>query len=250
LLEDGHYTNTVRNAILGNMKDQTKSRAHVTPRRWCVVSAWRPELARLRAKLTPTLRRELTLASVGVGLVEAAVGTARLIAEHHPGAILLVGTAGLYPGENDPPALRKAAAVDGMVLLPQVLAGGHAYLPDLVPGRARTTPALTRALCRAAKLSRADVACPLAITSSARAASTARRLSGCMLENLECFAVARAAASAGVPFAAVLGIANHVGAAGHREWKRHARGAAAAACDAVLALLEAAAQGAHSTAPP
>jgi futalosine hydrolase len=205
--------------------------------RWCVVSAWPPELARLEAALPAPPRRRLRLGTVGVGLVEAAAGTARLLAEHHPEALLLVGTAGVYPGHEGILPLGSAAVVDEMVLLPGLSPGTHAYLPDLLPTRQRSSAALIKALRKAARLPLADVACPLAITVSADAASTAARRSGCALENLEAFAVARAAASAGIPFAAVLGVANHVGPAGHREWKQHARQAAAAACDAVLAFL-------------
>jgi nucleoside phosphorylase len=238
-LEDGHYTNLVRNAILGSMKNETRGPAGGTVGRFCVVSAWRPELAPLRARLSPSMRRELILAEIGVGLVEAAAGTARLIAEHQPALILLVGTAGAYPGGRDEVPLGAAVAVDRTILLPDALAGKHAYLPGAVPVSARGTPALTKALCAAAGLTKSDVACPLSITASKRAAEIARRRSGCQLENLECFAVARAATIARIPFAGVLGVANHVGPAGHREWKKHAARAAAAACDAVVALLEA-----------
>jgi hypothetical protein len=37
-------------------------------------------------------------------------------------------------------------------------------------------------------------------------------------------------------------VANHVGPDGHHEWQQHGRTAAAAACDAVLALLRKLAQ--------
>ena len=203
--------------------------------RWLVVSAWPPELAPLRAVLPP--RRGLTLASVGVGLVEAAANTARLLAEQRPDRLVLVGTAGVYPGHRRAFPLGAAAVVDEMILLPAILPGEHSYLPDLVPSRVRADSALVKALLRATRLPAAAVACPLAITASTRAAKTAARRSGCALENLEAFAVARAAAAAKVPFAAILGVANQVGPEGHREWQRHARQAAAAACAALLALL-------------
>jgi futalosine hydrolase len=207
---------------------------------WLILAAWRPELAHLRASL-PGLpvraRRKVTLAAVGVGLVEAGIGATRLLVEQRPAAVLLVGTAGVYPGNRGTLPLGVAAVIDKIRLLPVLLPGNHAYLPAIVPARARSSPALVRALCKTAGLPRAAAACPLAITASPRAAAAAAKISGCALENLESFAVARAAAAAGVPFAAILGIANHVGPQGHREWKLNAARAAAAACDAVLAML-------------
>jgi futalosine hydrolase len=219
------------------MVSRPRPRNVAAARGWLVVSAWAPELARLDAALPllpARVRPTLVPGGVGVGLVEAAAGTARLIAEHRPQALLLVGTAGVYPGHGPAFPLGSAVVVDQMVLLPGASGGAVGFLPDLVPIRARSSSTLARAVRQAARLPAADVACPLAITVGARAAATAARSSGCALENLEAFAVARAAARAGIPFAAVLGVANHVGPAGHREWRRHARRAAAAACDAVL----------------
>jgi len=66
----------------------------------------------------------------------------------------------------------------------------------------------------------------------------AARLPACDVENLEAFAVARAAAAAGLPFAAILGISNNVGPSAHAAWKRNATGAAAAACHAALEVID------------
>jgi nucleoside phosphorylase len=178
------------------------------------------------------------LKSVGVGLVEASIGASRLIAEHSPDAILLVGTAGVYPEFSAELALGTAVVADKIALLPEVLPGRHAFLPAILPSSEKSSRALVHALRKFTALPCADIACPLGITATTKAAAAAGKLSGCALENLEAFAVARAAAVAKIPFAAVLGIANHVGPAGHREWKKHAKKAAAAACRAILALLE------------
>jgi nucleoside phosphorylase len=209
--------------------------------RWLVLAAWLPELAHLGKRLPelPTrVQRRVTLACVGVGLVEAGIATARLLGQHHPSAVLLVGTAGVYPGQPTALGLRVAAIAQRMRLLPQILPAKQAYLPAIVPTEAKSTPALVRVLRKTARLPIADVACPLGITATAAAASSAADLSGCALENLEAFAVARAAAVAKVPFAAILGIANHVGPRGHREWAQHAKAAAEIACRGALALLE------------
>lgn len=209
--------------------------------RWLVLAAWPPELAHLRASLPDLpkgVRQRVTLASVGVGLIEAGIAAARLIDEHQPSAVLLVGTAGVYPGQPVTLGLESATIAGSIRLLPQILPSKHAFLPAIVPTEARSSPALVRALQKATGLPCAHVACPLGITATAVAAASAAKLSGCALENLEAFAVARAAAVAKVPFAAILGIANDVGPRGHREWERHAKGAAKSACQAVLAALE------------
>jgi nucleoside phosphorylase len=206
--------------------------------RWLVLAAWPPELAYLDASLPelPTrVQQRIVLASVGVGMVEAGIATTQLLARNQPDFVLLVGTAGVYPGQTL--ALDQAAIAQRVRLLPQILPGKHAYLPAIVPTEVRSSPTLVRALRKAAHLPCADVACPLGITATKRAAIAGSKLSGCALENLEAFAVARAAAVAKIPFAAVLGIANHVGPNGHREWKQHAKAAAESACRAVIAGL-------------
>jgi nucleoside phosphorylase len=203
---------------------------------WLVVSAWSPELARLRSasrRWPAQVRDRVRFGAVGVGLVDAAIGTARLLAQHRPRALLLLGTAGVYPGRDLP--LGAAVVIDDTVLLPSL--DREVYLPDLITTRAACSRRLMARLRGSAKLPTAVVACPLAITADTTAARAAARRSGGVLENLEAFAVARAARAAGVPFAAVLGIANRVGKSSHREWKQHARAAAAAACEAAIPLL-------------
>jgi nucleoside phosphorylase len=205
--------------------------------RWLVVAAWEPELKHLRAGLAAlpaSRRRRVVLETVGVGLVEAAAGSARLLARHAPDGVLLVGTAGCYARQKQAFAIGCAAIGRRIRLLPPVLGRQHAFIPSIVPTQATSSTALVRGLRKATSLPVADVACPLAITASKKAATAAAEISGCGLENLEAFSVARAAAAAGIPFAAVLGIANHVGPAAHAEWLKHADAAAAAACEAVL----------------
>src|SRR3954452_1752210 len=75
------------------------------------------------------------------------------------------------------------------------------------------------------------VACPIAVTRSATLGRHLAHATGAALENLEAFAVARAAAAAGVDeVTAVLGIANRVGPRGHQEWRAHHAAASRAAC--------------------
>jgi len=219
---------------------------------WLVISAWPPELAAIRAagpRLPRDRRRKLVLASVGVGLVEAAIETTRLLHVRRPAAILLVGTAGVYPGRRHELPIGAAAAIGSTTLLPQAVPALSVALPALVPAREPASAQLLRALVRATALPTAKVACPLAITTSERGARSAARLSGCDLENLEAFAVARAAAAAGVPFAGILGISNTVGPDGHRQWRRHGATAAAAAAAAALDFLAAVWPGPDTKAP-
>jgi nucleoside phosphorylase len=82
------------------------------------------------------------------------------------------------------------------------------------------------------------VACPMAITRSEAMGLRIAAATGASLENLETFSVARAAKAAGVPFGAVLGIANRVAPIGHEQWLRHHREASRAACDLVARFLE------------
>ncbi len=205
--------------------------------RFLVLAAWPPELAHLRSSLPaliPRTRQRVILASTGVGMVEAGIATARLIIERRPRIVLLIGTAGVYPPHASEFELGSAVIVRRVRLLPKILPGKHAFLPAIMPSEANSSSSLVRALREATGLPCVDVACPLGITATKQAAQTAARLSGCPLENLEAFAVARAAAAAKVPFAAILGIANRVGPAGHREWERYAKAAAENACRGAL----------------
>jgi nucleoside phosphorylase len=190
-----------------------------------ILAAWAPELRALRRV------RGVVTRIVGVGLVEAGIGAARAVAEVGPRAVVLVGTAGAYPGGGID--VGEVVAAKRIALACPAVASGAGYLPPPLPSALLTSASLRRALgCRAT-----DVACPLAIT---RTRALARRLAadtGAAVETLEAFAVARAAGK--LPFAAVLGITNEVGPDAHRQWKAHAAEAAAAACDIVIRWLKA-----------
>jgi nucleoside phosphorylase len=194
-----------------------------------VLSGWEPELAALRAALTdePGLGRRVVARPAGVGLVEAAIGAARAVDEVKPRAVVFVGTAGVYP--PSPLAIGTAVVARRLTLVSTAALRQEGYLPAVLPTVAQTD----RRLRKMAGLPLADVVCPLAIT---RTAAAARRLAAAgALENLEAFAVARAAGE--IPFTAVLGISNAVGPKAHAQWRRYADSAAAAACQAVLAWL-------------
>ncbi len=194
-----------------------------------VVSAFEPEIAPLR-RLARGLRA-VTLAPVGIGAVDAAIGAARAIARTRPRRVIFVGTAGVYPGDGA--AVGEVVVPASVECISTAALKGLGYLPE--PQVIRATP--TPGLCRALGASKTAVACPVAIT---RSASLARRIAsatGASLENLEAFAVGRAAETAGVEFAAVLGIANRVGPAAHREWLANHDQASEAAARVIAAFL-------------
>ena len=211
-----------------------------------VLSAWEPEIAPLAA-LMPRRGRAgghggFAAVAVGVGPVEAAIGATRAIAAHAPKRVIFVGTAGVYARDGAAPGIGSAVVVDDLSAVSTAALRGDGYLPEVLIRRA----AASRPLCLAmaaglpAPATVVAVACPLAITRAAPLGRQIARATGSALENLEAFAVARAAAAAGVPFAAVLGVSNRVGPAGHREWRAHHAAASRAACAVIAALLRAA----------
>ena len=207
--------------------------------RTLVLSAWEPEVAPLRRLLRGA--PGVTLEAVGVGTVDAAVGAANAIARARPRRVIFVGTAGVYPGAAARALPIGAAAVAGELrLVSTATLRGDAYHPAPLVASAASAPDL-RALLVAAAGGPADaagvtVACPLAITATT---ALARRIArtGAALENLEAFAVARAAAAARVPFAAVLGVSNLVGPKAHAEWRANHLAASRAACHVVWSAL-------------
>ena len=206
-----------------------------------IVSAFAPELAPLvrwlESPAQRRLRRQVTWQPVGIGAVEAAAGAAAALGRHAPAAFVFVGTAGSYGAT---PSLDGVAVARALHLASGSAAAGGSYFPEPMPRRAVTDAALRRALLAAGAGSAvaADVATPLGITSSRRLAARLATATAASVENLEAFAVARAAAGAKVPFGAVLGIANRVGPAAHQQWLRHRETATAAACALVAAWLE------------
>jgi futalosine hydrolase len=201
-----------------------------------IVAAFAPELrglGRIFARDTSSGAAP-TRAVVGVGLIEAAAGTARLLEQQKPRALVLVGTAGIYPPPAGPAKLTLGqAVVAGTIHLASAsVASEAAYFPPPLPATSDST-ALAAEIAAPTRLPTVAVACPLGITRDLAVARQLKRATAAAVENLEAFAVARAAAHAGVPFAAVLGIANHVGPEGHTQWRQNGDKAAAAACAAV-----------------
>lgn len=192
-----------------------------------IVAAWEPELAHLRG-----LAEEACLApaieSIGVGMVEAAVGMTRCIARHVPGAALFVGTCGslapaLAPSDADP----AVVAASSVTLVDAAVLRGEAELPGPMAREVAPDPAMLAALV-AAGARPARVATTLGVTVDDGLASLFARAAD--VEHLEAFAFACACAAHGIPFALALGVANPVGSQGREAWRaNHGRASAAAA---------------------
>lgn len=182
-----------------------------------VVAAWDPELTRFRE-----LAGSLRTGAIGIGLVDAAVGLARVLAAPDaPAAVVFVGTCGtltpsLAIGDvvmASTVRLVDAATLEGRAALPF---GTELAVPPLLDG-----------------LRPARVANPLGITTDDALAKAI----DADVEHLEAYAVARTAAAFGVPCAVVLAVANEVGARGREQWKANHVEASARAAEALWATL-------------
>ena len=207
-----------------------------------ILSAWEPEIAPLHTWLArPTARalaRAVRCRAVGVGAVDAGIGAARAIAEVDPARVIFVGTAGSYVVAGGALPVGTVALPEELVLCSTATLRADGYLPAPMVQRAPVEKELLADLRRAApEAARGSAATPLAITRTASLARRIARATGAVAENLEAFAIARAAARTDVPAAAVLGIANRVGPRAHAEWRRHHEAASKAACEVVWAWL-------------
>lgn len=217
------------------LRRQTACMPSLPARPGLILAAWAPELEVLRRFFRGVGREyqgRVEMGVVGVGLVEAAAGAAEAMARHNPRFVILVGTAGVFGAVK----LTGAVAVSDM-RLGFVEPANVAEVPAPMPQSALPSLRLTASLARAARLSKATVACPLAVTRGAAYGRRMREATDAQLENLESFAVARAARRAKVPFAAVLGVANTVGPQGFDQWRANGAAAAAQACLAVATWL-------------
>lgn len=173
------------------------------------VAAFEPELAKLRE-----FRPSLWAAPVGIGLAAAAVGTARALTGRAPKAVVLLGTCGAFPGRGL--AIGDVVVAAGVCLASAAVARGEGAMP----------PPMTEVLpCDASVLrvrgKSVQVATTLAVTTTRELADAMARSTGCDVEHLEAYAVAVACRAAGVPFLAVLAVANEVGPQGREQWAQH-----------------------------
>jgi nucleoside phosphorylase len=186
-----------------------------------VLAAWEPELTHFR-----DLARgmdELRIDVAGVGMVEAAVGTARAIARHDPTHALFVGTCGALAAD-----LRPLDVVAGVTAQ---LVGDE--LPEAMPSQGRFDDDLRNLFATSTRS--VGIASTLGITVDDAAARRLRPKGE--VEHLEAFSFLRACTEAMVPCAIVLAVANAVGARGRQEWLENHEAASARAADVVFRCL-------------
>jgi futalosine hydrolase len=210
------------------------------PKAVLVVSAFHPELAPLRATLGESLAGrvgvvQVVAKAVGIGLANAAVGLASRIAEAAPAACVFTGTCGAYPSSGV--AIGSVVVARRVRLVDPAAVERRAAFPDpmtlALDADAATAQAIAGHGARAV-----SVANTLAITTDDALAARIGESAGCEVEHLEAFAVATACAAFGVPFAAVLGVANVVGSRARDEWRAHHKSASEAAVRVVVAWLQ------------
>jgi nucleoside phosphorylase len=217
-----------------------------------ILAAFEPELAALTAALgqsmTATVGGQRVAARVaGIGLPAAAAGASKHLQELPPRAVILVGTCGAYVEAGlalgDVITARRLRLVDPACIV------GDAQFPEAMVTTAEVHHPITDALA-AGGAKPCCVATTLAITVDDAAASRIAEGVGAEVEHLEAQGVAMACAARGVPFAAVLGVANLVGAGGREQWRAHHRRAEHVAGERVLRWLREGAVGLPPAASP
>lgn len=220
-----------------------------------IVGASAPELIGIRDHFGTSFEgvvRGLTVQTklIGYGPAVAASGTARAIAMLSPRAVVLVGTAGVFPGlEPLVPGLGPYQPYDVLVAtkvstLDHAERRGEAEWPTAMP--TSFEPSLVIATAIAAGRHRfftAPIASPMTLTRSDEQAAQAARSGVGHAESTEAYGVAAAAVGADVPFACVLGVSHLVGSTGRADAPRFQRAAASKAAAGAIGWLQAGALG-------
>ena len=223
-----------------------------------MVAAFHPELAFLQGTLADASRQtsqtsqtspapsgpfHVVAKAVGIGMPNAAVGTASRLAVLRPRAIVLIGTCGAYAGAGF--AIGDVAIATKVKLVDPAACEGRAAIPAPMPVSLDGDATLAAALASTSggRARAATVATTLAVTTDDALAARLARDSASHVEHLEAFAVATACSAFGVPFIAALGVANVVGTSAREQWRANHRATAEAAARVVLAWLESGAPG-------
>jgi futalosine hydrolase len=161
--------------------------------------------------------RGVRVAAVGVGPVESAIGTARLLAREPFACVVNAGIAGAFRSRA---RVGDAVLVHGEHLADLGLEGGAALsLPggaQLVERVAADETLLRR--CAALGLPAAHGVTVSQVTTTDATAQRLQARYSADVESMEGFSVLRAAADAGIPAVEVRGISNYVGDRARSEW--------------------------------
>jgi nucleoside phosphorylase len=201
-----------------------------------LMAAFMPELAPLRDTLGDSFQGRVGGANVvarviGIGLPISTAGAAMQLSEEKPRIALAVGTCGAYPGSSL--SIGTVVTARRLILAEPSTLQGASQFPEPMP----TTLVAHGPLVGSMQSSGAqvtDVANTLAITVDDAVSESIARATGAGVEHLEAFGVATACAARGIPFGAVLGVANAVGSHARAEWRTNHRAAAHAAIAVVL----------------
>ncbi len=163
---------------------------------------------------------------LGVGYVVAAARMAALLATQKPSAVVMLGTAGGYPGGpviGDVIAARRTGLSLGVAVM------GLGYVP-----RPPVPIASDRRLVDRLEVPAVDVLSVGAITTDSVLAS--RLSDGWQAEQLEAYGTALACEQASIPFVGIFGISHRAGPEAHSQWLAH-RGEAREKVRAVVTAL-------------
>jgi nucleoside phosphorylase len=207
-----------------------------------IVAAHEPELDAVRACLpsggqVASGRIRIAAQAVGVGVVQATVGTMQALAAYEPDAVVLTGSCGVLPTRDIELLACVAPASFRLVCLGEVM---HAsIMPPVVQAHVPTDDSLRRALMRADTLREVRAATTLGITTQQAMAENIATWSSCDVENMEGFGVAQACQSFAVPFAALFSVTNHVGPEGRTQFQQYATPAADRCAEVIVRWLRA-----------
>jgi futalosine hydrolase len=165
---------------------------------------------------------------VGVGPVVAAANAARIIEATNPDAVIMIGTAGAYPGG---PPIGSAIIAKKLGLSYGVATMGLGYVPR-APQPIEVDPSVYEGLSVATH----NVLTVSAVTTNEQLAG--RLSDGWEVEHLEAYSVAFACQQRNIPCLVVLGIANEVGPLAHSEWLSNRDAAQEIARQTILPILE------------
>ena len=186
-----------------------------------MLAAFEPELRPLRGLLEGRDSSEVSLESVGIGLVEAAVGTTRLLERLRPERVFFIGSVGTSDLGLSLLSLVTAQTVTAPGFKKRVYSADESLL-QILKEQAE--------LCK--------VYSTLEITRDPELAlRLAEQTGGSSCESLELFAVAAACEAFEVPWASISAVTNYLSPEGQKEWEENHLRAAEATAEALAPLL-------------